>query len=49
MTQTISGYEFRTALAKFCPNYTLDEDNEGQLIIYTNKVERENDIYEEMD
>lgn len=49
MTKSIDGYEFRTALAKVCPNYSLGKDNDGQLIIYTNMVEGENDTYEEME
>jgi hypothetical protein len=49
MTKSIDGYTFRTELAKFCPNYSLGEDNDGQLIIYTNMVEGENDTYKEME
>jgi hypothetical protein len=41
----MNGYEFRTALAKICPDYAIDKDNYGQLIIYTNLMEIDNDEY----
>jgi hypothetical protein len=41
----MNGYEFRTALAKICPDYAIDIDNYGQLIIYTNLMEIDNDEY----
>ena len=41
----MNGYEFRTALAKIAPDYAIDEDNYGQLIIYTNLMEIDNDEY----
>ena len=41
----MNGYKFRTALAKIAPNYAIDEDNDGQLVIYTNLMEIENDEY----
>jgi hypothetical protein len=44
----MNGYEFRTELAKLIPNYSLDVDNEGQIIIYTNLTETDNDNYEEI-
>jgi hypothetical protein len=44
----MNGYEFRTELAKLMPNYSLDVDNDGQIIIYTNLTETDNDNYEEM-
>jgi hypothetical protein len=44
----MNGYEFRTELAKLIPNYSLDIDNEGQIIIYTNLTETDNDNYEEI-
>ena len=44
----MNGYEFRTELAKLMPNYSLDVDNDGQIIIYTNLNETDNDNYEEM-
>ena len=44
----MNGYEFRTELAKLIPNYSLDVDNEGQVIIYTNLTETDNDNYEEI-
>ena len=45
----MNGYKLRTALEKLMPNYSIDEDNEGQIIIYTNLVESDNDTYEEME
>jgi hypothetical protein len=44
----MNGYEFRTELAKLMPNYSLDVDSDGQIIIYTNLTETDNDNYEEM-
>jgi hypothetical protein len=44
----MNGYNFRTELAKLIPNYSLDVDNEGQIIIYTNLTETNNDNYEEI-
>jgi hypothetical protein len=44
----MNGYKLRTALEKLMPNYSIDEDNEGQIIIYTNLVETDNDIYTEI-
>jgi hypothetical protein len=41
----VKGYKFRTELAKICPNYQLEEDNDGQIIIYTNLKEIDNDEY----
>lgn len=45
---TINGYDFRTELAKLIPNYSMDVDNEGQVIIYTNLKETAKDNYKEM-
>ena len=45
----MNGYDFRTELAKLIPNYSLDVDNEGQVIIYTNLKENDNDEYIEME
>jgi hypothetical protein len=45
----MNGYEFRTALAQIAPNYQIDEDNDGQIIIYTNMKEIENDEYVEFE
>lgn len=45
----IAGYELRTAIAKVIPNYSLDEDNDGQIIIYTNLKEIDNDFYIEFE
>ena len=44
----MNGYNFRTELAKLIPNYSLDVDNEGQIIIYTNLTETDNNNYEEI-
>jgi hypothetical protein len=33
--EQFDGYEFRTALASFIPDYSIDKDNYGQIIIYT--------------
>jgi hypothetical protein len=41
----MNGYEFRTALAKIAPDYAIDKDNYGQIIIYTNLMEIDNDEY----
>ena len=45
----MNGYKLRTALEKLMPNYSIDEDNEGQIIIYTNLTEGKNDTYVEME
>jgi hypothetical protein len=44
----MKGYDFRTALAKIAPDYSIDEDNYGQIIIYTNLKEVDDDVYVEM-
>lgn len=41
----INGYEFRTALAKICPDYDIQQDNYGGLIIYTGLVDIGEDMY----
>lgn len=46
--KTIDGYQFRTKLAKLMPNYGMDIDNEGQVIIYTNLKETKSGNYKEM-
>lgn len=43
----MNGYEFRTILATICPDYAIDKDNYGQLIIYTNLMEVGDDEYVE--
>jgi hypothetical protein len=45
----MNGYKLRTALEKLMPNYLIDEDNDGQIIIYTGLIEGDNDTYQEMD
>ena len=37
----MNAYKFRSALAKICPDYQIEEDDDGQIIIYTNL--RDND------
>jgi len=44
MTQMI-GFDFRTELAKICPDYQIEEDNDGQIVIYTNLRDDGNDNY----
>ena len=41
----MDGYKFRTKLALIAPDYAIDIDNSGQLIIYTNLMETDNDQY----
>lgn len=41
----MKGYDFRTALAKFCPDYLLGVDEDNQIIIYTNLKDDGNDNY----
>jgi hypothetical protein len=36
------------ALQKLIPNYSIEEDNDGQIIIYTNLKEDKNGNYKEM-
>ena len=44
----INGYDFRTKLAELMPDYELGEDNDGQIIIYTNLTEGNGDTYEKI-
>jgi len=41
----MKGSKFRTALAEICPDYQIDEDNDGQIIIYTNLKDNGKDTY----
>lgn len=41
----ISGYQFRSELAKLCPSYAIDKDLDGQIVIYTGLREVEGDHY----
>ena len=41
----MNGYDFRTKLAEIAPDYGIDVDNYGQIIIYTNLMEIDNDEY----
>ena len=45
----MKGYLFRTILAGICPDYAIDKDNDGQIIIYTNLKDDGNDNYIEME
>jgi hypothetical protein len=47
--KVIDGHKFRTQLAKLIPDYGIDVDNDGQIIIYTNLKETKSDNYVEMD
>ena len=41
----MDGYIFRSLLAMIAPDYAIDVDNSGQLIIYTNLMEIDDDKY----
>lgn len=41
----MNGYKWRTALAKIAPDYQIEEDNYGQIVIYTNLKDDGNDNY----
>jgi hypothetical protein len=41
----MKGNKFRTELAKICPNYQIEEDDDGQIVIYTNLKDNGNDNY----
>jgi len=41
----VSGREIRDAIASVCPNYTVSEDADGQLVIHTNMREIADDTY----
>ena len=43
----MNGYDFRTVIATVAPNYAIDKDNDGQIIIYTNMREVGEDEYVE--
>lgn len=42
---SFNGYDLRTALAFILPNYSIDQDQEGQIIIYTGLTETVDDTY----
>jgi hypothetical protein len=44
----MNGYDFRTILATIAPDYAIDKDNYGQIVIYTNLREVGDDQYETM-
>ena len=41
----MDGYVFRSIVALIAPDYTIDVDNDGQIIIYTNLIETDTDQY----
>lgn len=41
----MKGNKFRTELAKICPDYQIEEDNDGQIVIYTNLKDNGRDTY----
>ncbi len=41
----MNGHEFRTALARLCPDYLLEVDADGQIVIYTNLKDDGDDNY----
>ena len=45
MKRKTQGYKTRTKLAKLFPDYAIDEDNEGGIIIYTGMKETDDDRY----
>jgi hypothetical protein len=45
----MNGYKFRTELAKICPDYQIEEDNDGQIVIYTNLMEDKKGNYVEFE
>jgi len=45
----MKGYDFRTLLATICPEYQIEEDNDGQIVIYTNLMDDGNDNYVEFE
>jgi hypothetical protein len=47
--KAMNGYEFRTILATICPDYSIDEDSDGQLVIHTNMKDDGNDNYVRME
>ena len=46
--EKINGDELRTAIEKLIPHASFDEDNYGQIIIYTHLKEVDNDVYVKM-
>lgn len=45
----MNGYKFRTELAKICPDYQIEQDNDGQIVIYTNLREDKKGNYVEFE
>jgi len=44
----INGEQLRLKIEKLLPNCSFDEDNEGQVIIYTNLKQTTNNNYKEL-
>jgi hypothetical protein len=44
----MNGQKLRSKLEKLMPNCAMEEDNDGQVIIYTNLIEDDNGNYEEI-
>lgn len=44
----MNGQKLRSKLEKLMPNCVMEEDNEGQVIIYTNLIEDDNGNYGEI-
>jgi len=43
--KTTSGKRFRAKIAALCPNYLIDEDGDGQIVIYTGLMDDGDDNY----
>lgn len=43
--KVMKGHDFRTALAKIAPEYVVEQDNTGQVVIYTGLYNDGNDNY----
>lgn len=41
----MKGFEFRTHIAEVCPDYQVEEDNDGQIVIYTGLMDDGKDNY----
>jgi len=48
-TKTTSGQRFRTKVAALCKYHLIDEDNDGQIVIYTGLYDDGNDNYGSFD
>lgn len=41
----MNGLAFRSVLATICPDYVIDQDSDGQIVIHTNLRDDGNDNY----